>query len=149
MQTSPTGPTPAESSTVSPAAANVRAKTVAVSGEPESGLTLSRAAGLATGISVLGVFTIFSTALYLWGLWTTDPLKSIGGLIPIVSLVLILRAWQGIGWRMRGTWWGLAILAGIIALVHLRDHAIIEFVFSPAWSIGGAARSGVKLLTGK
>ena len=81
---------------------------------------------MATGISILGVFTIFSTALYLLEpLDLTDPLKSIGGLIPIVSLVLILRAWKGIGWRVRGTWWGLALLAGIIALVHVRDHAII------------------------
>ena len=135
MQTSPTGPTPAESSTASPAAADVRAKTVSVSREPESGLTLSRAAGLATGISILGVFTIFSTALYLWELWTTDPLKSIGGLIPIVSLVLILRAWKGIGWRVRGTWWGLVLLAGIIALVHVRDHAIIELIVTPSWAI--------------
>src|SRR6185312_13271466 len=135
MQTPPTGPTPAESSNDSLAAADVRAKTGAVSREPASGLTLSRAAGLATGISILGVFTIFSTALYLWALWTTDPLKSIGGLIPIVSLVLILRAWKGIGWRVRGTWWGLAILAGVIALVHLRDHAIIELIVTPSWAI--------------
>ena len=140
MQTQPTGPTPAESSTASPAPAAVRAGTSPVSRgpvsrEPEGGLTLSRAVGLATIISVLGVFTIFSTAMYLWALWTTDPLKSIGGLIPIVSLVLILRAWQGIGWRMRGTWWGLVLLVAIIALVHLRDHAIIELIITPSWAI--------------
>ena len=78
---------------------------------------------------------MFSTALYLWALWTTDPLKSIGGLIPIVSLVLIVRAWRALHWEMNGTWWGLLILAATIALVHVRDHAILEFIFSPSWSI--------------
>src|ERR1700761_4911221 len=139
MQTPPTGAVPAEDSTDSTAlptaAAAVRVRKSSASSEPESSLNLPRAAGQAKLISVLGVFTIFSTAMYLWALWTTNPLKSIGGLIPIVSLVLILRAWQGIGWRVRGTWWGLALLAGIIALVHLRDHAIIELIVTPSWAI--------------
>jgi exosortase J len=99
------------------------------------GLAPAMAAGLATLLSTVGVFAIFSTAVYLWALWTTDPLKSIGGLIPIVSLVLILRVWHELGWEMRGTWWGLAILAVTIALVHLRDHAILEFILTPSWAI--------------
>ncbi len=98
-------------------------------------LSLAQAAGLATGISVAGVFAIFSTALFLWALWTTDPLKSIGGLIPIVSLLLILRAWRALGWEMRGTWWGLAIVAATVAAVHLRDHAILEFILTPSWAV--------------
>jgi exosortase J len=101
----------------------------------KSTLPLPQAAALATGLSVVGVFAVLSTALFLWGLWTTDPLKSIGGLIPIVSLVLILRAWRSLGWEMRGTWWGLAIVAVTIAVVHLRDHAILEFILTPSWAI--------------
>jgi exosortase J len=116
----PTGPAPAE---FSPAIS------------PKSALPLPQAAALATGLSVVGVFAVLSTALFLWGLWTTDPLKSIGGLIPIVSLVLILRAWRSLGWEMRGTWWGLAIVAVTIATVHLRDHAILEFILTPSWAI--------------
>jgi exosortase J len=142
MPTLAPGHTPAEPanhSTTAPAAAAGR------SAARESGLTLSRAAGLATGISVLGVFAIFSTALFLWGLWTTSPLKSIGGLVPIVSLVLILRAWQAIGWRVHGTWWGLAIVAVTIALVHLRDHAIIELIITPSWAIFVPPHSAVVL----
>src|SRR5665213_824682 len=135
MQTPPTGASPAESSAPSPAAAEVRRDASSVSDAPESGLTLPQAAGLDTGISILGVFAIFSTVLFLWALWTTDPLKSIGGLIPIVSLVLILRAWQSIGWRVSGTWWGLVLLACTIAVVHLRDHAIIELIITPSWAI--------------
>jgi exosortase J len=68
-------------------------------------------------------------------MWLSDPLKSIGGLVPIVSLLLILRVWRAIDWEMDGTWWGLAILACVIALVHLRDQAILEFVISPSWTI--------------
>jgi exosortase J len=93
------------------------------------------AAGLVTAASVAGVFAIFSTAAYLWALWVNDPLKSIGGLIPVVSLVLILRAWRGLGWKMRGTWWGLVILVVTIVLVHVRDHSIIELILTPSWAI--------------
>jgi exosortase J len=98
-------------------------------------MRLKQAVTLTTALSVVGVFAIFSTALYLWALWTTDPLKSIGGFIPVISLVLILRVWRSLGWEMRGTWWGLAVVAAIVALVHVRDHAILEFILSPSWAI--------------
>jgi len=90
---------------------------------------------MATALTVVGVLAVFSTVLWLWALWTTDPLKSIGGFIPIVSLVLILRVWRSLGWEMRGTWWGLALLAFTIFLVHLREHAILELVLTPGWTI--------------
>ena len=68
-------------------------------------------------------------------MWMTDPLKSIGGLIPIVSLLLILRVWRSLHWETHGSWWGLLILALTIAVVHVRDQAVIEMVLSPSWSI--------------
>ncbi len=89
----------------------------------------------ATALSLAGVFSIWSTVLYLWDLWRTDPLKSIGGFVPVVSLMLILRAWHALGWQTRGRWWGLAILLPTVALVHWRDHAVLELVLSPAWTI--------------
>ena len=94
-----------------------------------------QAAALSAALSVVGVFTILSTALYLWSIWVNDPLKSIGGVIPIVSLVLILRVWRSLGWEMDGTWWGLVLLVVTVAAVHLRDHAILEFIFSSSVSI--------------
>jgi len=97
-------------------------------------LRATQAAAAATLLSVAGVFTILTTVLYLWSVWVTDPLKSIGGLIPIVSLVLILRVWRSLGWEMDGTWWGLVLLVVTVASVHLRDHAILELVVSPSWS---------------
>src|SRR5947207_7163957 len=93
-------------------------------------LSPPQAAGLAAGLAVLGITSIRSTAAFLWYVWTTDALKSIGMLIPVVSLVLILRAWRSIEWKMDGSWWGLAILAVTIAAVHLRDQAILIFVLS-------------------
>lgn len=98
-------------------------------------LTLPMAAGVAATLAALGVTSIRSTAMFLWDLWTTDALKSIGMLIPIVSFVLILRAWRSLDWEMEGNWWGVAILAVTIAAVHLRDQAILVFVLTPQWNI--------------
>ena len=98
-------------------------------------LSPPQAAGLATGLAVLGLPSIRSTVLFLWRMWTTDALKSIGMMIPLVSFILILRAWRSLRWEMNGSWWGVAILAVTIAAVHLRDQAILIFVFSPQWNI--------------
>lgn len=114
------------------------------------------AAGLATSLAVLGVTSIRSTVSLLWELWTMDALKSIGMLIPLVSLLLVLRAWRSLRWEMEGSWWGLAILAVTIAVVHFRDQAILIFVLTPKWNIyipphslvAFAYGSGVVLLFG-
>lgn len=115
-----------------PASAPASAARVA---DGKAGVPKPTAALIATIVTVLGVFSIYSTDSYLWSLWTTDGLKSIGALVPVVSLVLILRAWRGLGWTQRGTWWGLVVLAATIAVVHLRDQAIIELVLTPSWAI--------------
>jgi len=86
-------------------------------------------------IAVLGLSTIWPTASALWQLWTTDALKSIGMFVPLVSFVLILRAWRSIGWAMEGSWWGLAILAADAFFVHLRSQSILIFVVSPEFTI--------------
>src|SRR3984957_14578608 len=99
------------------------------------GLSASRAAGLAALIAILGLSAVWPTAVLLWDLWTQDALKSIGMFIPLVSFVLVLRAWRSLGWEMEGSWWGLVILVVTAAVVHIRDQAILVFVFSPKWSI--------------
>jgi exosortase J len=93
------------------------------------------AAGLVALLAILGISTISSTMDALWFLWTTDALKSIGMFIPVVSFVLILRAWKSLGWAMEGNWWGLAILIATAIVVHIRDQSIIVLVLSPQWSI--------------
>jgi exosortase J len=98
-------------------------------------LTPQQAAGIAAAFAVLGLTTIWSTVSALWALWMTDALKSIGMFIPLVSFLLILRVWRSLGWRMSGSWWGLLILVVTIAAVHVRDQAVLVFVFSPQWSV--------------
>ena len=114
-----------------PAAAEVRPLLPAGRGK----LTPQQSAGLAAAFAVLGLTTIWSTVNALWALWVTDALKSIGMFIPLVSFLLILRAWRSLGWRMSGSWWGLLVLVVTIAVVHVRDQAVLVFVFSPQWSV--------------
>jgi exosortase J len=92
-------------------------------------------AAMAAVLAVLGLSTIWPTALSLWTLWTTDALKSIGMMIPVVSLALILRAWRGIGWESEGTWWGLVLLLTTMAAVHVREQAAVVLVISPQWAV--------------
>ena len=92
-------------------------------------------AAFAALLATVGVIIIWPAALLLWGLWVTDPLKSIGMLVPIASLVLILRAWRSIGWETRGTWWGLVLLAATAASVYLREHATLVLVVAPWWNV--------------
>ena len=105
--------------------------------DPRGGTKITRpqAAALATAAAVLGLLSISPTVFGLWALWMNDALKSIGMVIPIVSFVLILRAWRRLGWEMAGTWWGLVVLVVTILAVHLRDHSILVLVLSPSWNI--------------
>ncbi len=114
-----------------PAAAEVRP----LPAEGAVGFSVPRSAVLAAVIAVLGLSTIWPMANALWVLWTTDALKSIGMFIPLVSFVLILRAWRSLGWEMEGSWWGLAILMADAFLVHLRSQSILIFVVSPQFTI--------------
>ncbi|WP_263367707.1 exosortase J [Edaphobacter bradus] len=98
-------------------------------------LSSGQAAGIAAFLALLGLSTIWSTVTTLWGMWMTDALKSIGMMIPLVSFVLILRAWRSLDWEMDGRWWGLVILAVTAAIGHLREQAVLVFVLSPQWNI--------------
>jgi exosortase J len=98
-------------------------------------LNSSQAAGLAALVAVLGLTTIWSTLYALWALWTGDALKSIGMFVPLVSFVLIMRAWRSMGWEMEGSWSGLVILVLTAVIVYIRQRSVLLFVFSPQWSI--------------
>ena len=99
------------------------------------GVSRQYAAAFAALLSVFGVTAIWPTALFLWSLWTTDALKSIGMFIPLVSLVLILRVWRTLGWEMNGTWWGAALLAVTVVVVRLREQSVLVFMVTPQWSV--------------
>ncbi len=91
----------------------------------------ARTAALSSvALGVIGIAAVLPVAVSLWDVWTTVPLKSIGAFVPVVSLLLILRVWRSLGWQVEGSWWGLAIVAVTVALVHLRQVAMIELVIS-------------------
>ncbi len=120
------------------------------------GLSPAQFATVATTLAVLGLSVIWPAMQALWILWTTDALKSIGIVVPIVSLTLILRAWKGLDWRANGTWWGLVLLLIPVAAVRLQQQAVLVLVVSPQWStilpppslVLLAYGAGVVLLTG-
>ena len=86
---------------------------------------ISGKSGLAAVLAVLGLATIWTSMRMLWSLWTTDALKSIGMIVPVVSFVLVLRAWRSMDWELDGSWWGFALLLGTALLVRVRDQAVM------------------------
>ncbi|MGD1107715.1 MAG: exosortase J [Terracidiphilus sp.] len=71
-------------------------------------------------LAAAGCLGIEREIALLWRCWTTDPLRSIGMLIPPVSIILILRVWKQNGWQLRGSWWGLALIgaAFFVSILH-------------------------------
>ena len=44
-------------------------------------------------LTLAGLFGVAPDLANLWEIWMTDPLRSIGGLILLTSVVLIFRVW--------------------------------------------------------
>jgi exosortase J len=82
-----------------------------------------------TFLTVLGCLGISRELSFLWLVWKTDPLRSIGMLIPPASIFLTLRVWRQFGWEMRGTWWGLPVIALAFLLSVLRLKTLLLAVF--------------------
>ena len=61
-------------------------------------------------IAVVGVVGLYRPLVVLWGVWTGDPLRSIGILIPPASILLTIRAWKQCQWERNGSWWGLPLI---------------------------------------
>lgn len=79
-------------------------------------------------LSIAGCLGIERELALLWRCWTTDPLRSIGMLIPPASIILTLRVWRQNGWQLRGSWWGL-VLVGAAFFVSIL-HRTAEFFFT-------------------
>jgi exosortase J len=71
-------------------------------------------------LAAVGCLGIERELALLWRCWTTDPLRSIGMLIPPVSIILTLRVWKQNGWQLRGSWWGLPLIgaAFFVSILH-------------------------------
>jgi exosortase J len=61
-------------------------------------------------LASIGIVGVSPQLIILWGIWTTDPLRSIGMLIVPLSLMLVLRVWRQLNWELRGSWWGLILV---------------------------------------
>jgi exosortase J len=83
-------------------------------------------------MAVVGTLGLFRELTVLWAIWTLEPLRSIGMLIPPVSILLTLRVWRRYGWQMRGTWWGLALIGLAYALNLLQQRVLLLAVFGNA-----------------
>jgi len=77
--------------------------------------------------------TVWKSAQALLDIWTHDDLKSMGMVIPLVSYLLILRAWRSLGWETEGSWWGFAVLAASAALMFLRDQMLLIVTVNKDW----------------
>jgi exosortase J len=92
------------------------------------------AAILAVTLCLLSVPVVWSSLMLLVNLWTTDALKSIGMVIPVVSFLLVLRVWRSLQWEMQGSWYGLLLLIALAFTVRLRDQAVLLLILSPHWA---------------
>jgi exosortase J len=96
-------------------------------------LSPSTVAALATLCALAGLLTVWDSARSLVGIWLTDDLKSMGLVVPLISYLLILRAWRSIGWKTHGSWWGFGILAATAALMFLRDQTLLIITVNKDW----------------
>ena len=90
-------------------------------------------AAVATICAAAGLLTIWPTVQSLIGVWTTDDLKSMGMAVPLVSYLLILRAWRALDWECDGSWWGVALLAATAAIVFLRSQMMLIVTVRRHW----------------
>ncbi|MGA7158694.1 MAG: exosortase J [Acidobacteriaceae bacterium] len=88
---------------------------------------------LATLCAAAGLLTIWPTVQSLIGIWTTDDLKSMGMVVPLVCYLLILRAWRALEWETDGSWWGFAVLAVSAGLMFLRDQMLLIITVNKNW----------------
>ena len=98
-------------------------------------LRATAAAGCAGLLCVLGLASIWPTLMALWAMWTTDALKSIGMVVPVISFVLVLRVWRQLGWEQEGSWWGFAVLLVTAVAVRMRAQSVLELVVTPQWTV--------------
>jgi exosortase J len=88
---------------------------------------------LASLCAAAGLLTIWPSVRSLFDIWTTDDLKSMGMVVPLVCYLLILRAWKSLNWETQGSWWGFAVLAGSAALMFLRDQMLLVVTINKNW----------------
>jgi exosortase J len=91
------------------------------------------AVALASFCAAAGLLSIWPSVQFLFGIWTTDDLKSMGMVVPLICYLLILRAWRSLDWETEGSWWGFALLAAFAALTFLRGQMLLIVTIDKGW----------------
>jgi exosortase J len=136
-----------------PAIFDVKAETGPLT---EARMSPRKFAMLSVAVGILGLPIIAPSVMTLWTMWTTDALKSVGMVVPAVSLALILRAWKGIGWQAKGTWWGVPVLLVVLVGTWVEGGANLILmlspdnsrIFPPSWFVFLLYGIGIVLLLG-
>lgn len=98
-------------------------------------------------LALLGLIGMAPILLELWDVWLDDPLKSIGMLIVPTAVILTLRIWREMGWDLRGSWWGLAVVLPGLCMSGLR-HAFASHLHLGPLGLNLLAPKGVLYLFG-
>ncbi len=88
---------------------------------------------LAAVCALAAAFSLLSSVRALADQWRSDDLKSMGLLVPFISFTLVLRAWRALGWRMEGSWWGVALLAALASVLFVRDQSLLIVTLRKSW----------------
>ncbi|HKF47810.1 MAG TPA: exosortase J [Terracidiphilus sp.] len=91
-----------------------------------------------SGVAVtaaVGCIGFYREIFLLWTVWTSDSLRSIGILIPPLSILLTLRVWKQLGWERKGSWWGFALIGLAFGMSALRQFLLVN------WNVGTASVS--------
>lgn len=73
--------------------------------------------GLAFALLVAGgSMALLPLWLDAYRLWSSDALRSIGMIFPVLALLGVLAAWRRLGWAAEGSWWGFPLVALSIPL---------------------------------
>src|ERR1035438_8642049 len=83
-------------------------------------------------LTMAGCIGIYREIVLLWMIWNGDPLRSVGMLIPLASVVLFLRVWRQLSWEIRGTWWGLLVILFSFLLSFVRQETLLVAVVGRA-----------------
>jgi exosortase J len=59
----------------------------------------------------VGSLSLYPPWQAMYRVWSTDPLRSIGAIFPLVACAGVLTAWRRLGWSMNGTFWALPLIA--------------------------------------
>ena len=95
------------------------------------------AASLLTAAGLFGFWRELTGPGGLWQVLTGDSLRSIGLLIPPISLWLACQKWSWADWSRGGSWLGLLLMAVALALSALKSVVFHNGVFQ----LGGAVIS--------